>query len=63
MSTNLTYLEAHPFIGVSVVACVVSASATFVLLQLLNKGQYTKTMGDYVMIYLLLVNMAFVWAC
>ena len=63
MSNNQTYLETHPFSGVSVVGYVVSGSATIVLLILLCKSWQTKTTGDYAIIYLLLFNMAFVWGC
>ncbi len=57
------YLNSHPFISATVTGSVVCAVALLLLICLLVKGYQTKTMHGYFLIYLLLLNMAMVWAC
>ena len=57
------YLDSHPFISATVTGSVVCAVALLLLICLLVKGYQTKTMRGYFLVYLLLLNMALVWAC
>ena len=57
------YFDSHPFISATVTGSIVCGVALLLLICLLVKGYQTKTMRGYFLIYLLLFNMALVWAC
>jgi hypothetical protein len=61
MSPNRPFLEANPYIGVTVTACVVFSVAVGMFGALVRKGWKTKTMREYTIMYLLFANMALVW--
>ena len=57
------FIFSHPFIGVTITGCIVFSAAMTLLICLLIRGWRTKTMRGYFLVYLLLFNMALVWAC
>ncbi len=62
MALSGEYLDDHPFFWITVIACIVCATAITLLVLLLVKGWRTNSMRSYLLVYFLLLNMSIVWA-